>query len=73
MKQKTNLESALDELLVGKTPEEITGPNGLLRLRNQEVGGSAGTARPVPSSAHSDPERDQRSVEPSSPGVRPSH
>lgn len=31
MKQKTKLESALDELLVGKTAEEIAGPNGVLK------------------------------------------
>src|SRR5690242_21397018 len=31
MEQKTKLESALDELLAGKTPEEIAGPNGLLK------------------------------------------
>jgi transposase-like protein len=29
--QKTKLESALDELLVGKSAEEITGPNGVLK------------------------------------------
>jgi putative transposase len=31
VKQKTKLESALDELLVGKTAEEIAGPNGVLK------------------------------------------
>lgn len=31
MKQKTKLESALDELLAGKTAEEIAGPNGVLK------------------------------------------
>jgi transposase-like protein len=31
MKQKTKLDSALDELLAGKTPEEIVGPDGLLK------------------------------------------
>ena len=29
--QKTKLESALDELLAGKSAEEITGPNGVLK------------------------------------------
>jgi putative transposase len=31
MEEKTKLESALDELLTGKTTEEIVGPNGLLK------------------------------------------
>jgi putative transposase len=31
MEEKTKLESALDELLAGKTTEEIVGPNGLLK------------------------------------------
>src|SRR5215469_15358120 len=31
MEDKTKLESALDELLTGKTTEEIVGPNGLLK------------------------------------------
>jgi len=31
MKQKTKLESAIDELLTGKTAEEIAGSNGLLK------------------------------------------
>jgi putative transposase len=31
VKQKTKLESALDELLAGKTAEEIAGPNGVLK------------------------------------------
>ena len=31
MEEKTKLESALDELLAGKTKEEIVGPNGLLK------------------------------------------
>jgi len=31
MQEKTKLESALDELLSGKTTEEIVGPNGLLK------------------------------------------
>jgi putative transposase len=31
MKQKTKLDSALDELLAGKTTEEIVGPDGLLK------------------------------------------
>lgn len=31
MEEKTKLESALDELLIGKTTEEIVGPNGLLK------------------------------------------
>jgi hypothetical protein len=30
MEDKTKLESALDELLTGKTTEEIVGPKGLL-------------------------------------------
>jgi putative transposase len=31
MEKKTKLETALDELLSGKTTEEIVGPNGLLK------------------------------------------
>jgi putative transposase len=31
MEDKTKLETALDELLAGKTTEEIVGPNGLLK------------------------------------------
>ena len=31
MKPKTKLESALDELLAGKTTDEIAGPNGVLK------------------------------------------
>jgi transposase-like protein len=31
MEDKTKLETALDELLTGKTTEEIVGPNGLLK------------------------------------------
>src|SRR5947209_20135427 len=31
MENKTKLETALDELLSGKTTEEIVGPNGLLK------------------------------------------
>lgn len=31
MAEKTKLETALDELLAGKTTEEIVGPNGLLK------------------------------------------
>ena len=31
MENKTKLEAALDELLSGKTTEEIVGPNGLLK------------------------------------------
>jgi len=31
MAEKTKLEAALDELLAGKTPEEIVGPEGLLK------------------------------------------
>src|ERR1700722_11627714 len=31
MENKTKLETALDELLTGKTTEEIIGPNGLLK------------------------------------------
>jgi hypothetical protein len=30
-KQTTKLDSALDELLAGKTTEEIVGPDGLLK------------------------------------------
>src|SRR5215468_10503369 len=30
-KQTTKLDAALDELLAGKTPEEIAGPDGLLK------------------------------------------
>ncbi len=32
MKEKTKLEAALDELLVGKSTEEIVGPEGLKQL-----------------------------------------
>ena len=31
MEDKTKLETALDELLAGKSTEEIVGPNGLLK------------------------------------------
>ena len=31
MSEPTKLESALDELLAGKTTEEIVGPDGLLK------------------------------------------
>lgn len=31
MKQKTRLESALDELLAGNTAEKMAGPNGVLK------------------------------------------
>ena len=31
IEDKTKLETALDELLAGKTTEEIVGPNGLLK------------------------------------------
>ncbi len=37
MKEKTKLEAALDELLSGKSPEEIVGPEGLLKQLTKAV------------------------------------
>jgi putative transposase len=37
VKPKTKLESALDELLAGKTAEEISGPNGVLKQLTKAV------------------------------------
>jgi putative transposase len=31
MAEKSNLDTALDELLTGKSPEEIVGPGGVLK------------------------------------------
>jgi len=37
MSEPTKLESALDELLAGKTTEEIVGPGGLLKQTDQSA------------------------------------
>ena len=37
MKEKTKLEAALDELLSGKSTEEIVGPEGLLKELTKAV------------------------------------
>jgi hypothetical protein len=37
MKEKTKLEAALDELLAGKSTEEIVGPEGLLKQLTKAV------------------------------------
>ena len=79
MSEPTKLESALDELLAGKTTEEIVGPDGLLkqltkalieRAMNAEMSHHLGYEKHAPEGRGSGNNRNGKSRKKSARGLR---